>query len=75
MVVIKVLIQINQLLPNRVKSTKDFLTKFRITYPDNITVSSSVSIQASLDVDNMYPTLPTDERALQVILPYIEDYN
>ena len=74
MAVSKVLIQINQLLPNRVKSTKDFLTKLRNTYPDNITVSSSVSFQASLDVENMYPTLPTDERALQVILSYIEDY-
>ena len=74
MVVSKILIQINQLLPNRVKSTKEFITKLHNTYPENIAVGNHINFQASLDVENMYPTLPTDERALEVISRYIEEY-
>ena len=75
MIVSKVLIQINQLLPNRVKSTDEFLHKLRSTYPNNMTVPNSTNgFQASLDVENMYPTLPTDDEALNVIKSYIEKY-
>ena len=75
MIVSKVLIQINQLLPNRVKSTDEFLHKLRSTYPNNMTVPNSANgFQASLDVENMYPTLPTDDEALNVIKSYIEKY-
>ena len=75
MIVSKVLIQINQLLPNRVKSTDEFLQKLRSSYPNNMTVPNSADgFQTSLDVENMYPTLPTNDRALNVIKSYIEKY-
>ena len=36
--------------------------------------NSANGFQASLDVENMYPTLPTDDKALNVIKSYIEKY-
>lgn len=74
MIVSKILIQINQLLPHRVKSTDEFLHKIQNQYPDNTTVPNFSGFQASLDVENMYPTLPTDESALNIIKTYIERY-
>ena len=73
MVVSRVLVQVTQKLPNRVKSSADFITKLWREYPHDLAVSGNW-FQASLDVENMYPTMPTDERALGIIHQYLTKY-
>jgi len=69
LLVSKVLTQITPHLTYRAKDTTDFKTRLR-----SLPTPPKHSFMVSLDIVNMYPCMPTDERALGIIAEYIEAY-
>ena len=65
----KILLQITPHLSHRIKSTAEF--KKRLT---NLPPLPEGSFMASLDIVNMYPNMPTDDKALNVIKTYLSKY-
>ena len=65
----KVLIQITPLLEFRCISTDDFLGRL-----NDIPLITTPHIQASIDIESMYPTMPTDNTAMDIIHSYIMKY-
>lgn len=61
----KILVQILPLLTHRIGNSKKFQEKIK----DPILDTSY--IQASLDIENMYPTMPTDNSAINIIKSFL----
>ena len=74
LLVSKVLTQITDRLPNRVKSSQDFIAKMKSKYGNDIVIPQGC-IQASFDVENMYPTMPKCEKALTILRGYLLKYD
>ena len=66
----QVLTQITPLLPYRAKDTAAFKTRLR-----SLPRPPQGSFMVSLDIVNMYPSMPTDEKALEIIEDYLETYH
>ena len=66
----QVLTQITPLLPYRAKDTAAFKTRLR-----SLSRPPQGSFMVSLDIVNMYPSMPTDEKALEIIEDYLETYH
>ena len=73
LLVSKVLTQIIAKLPNRVDSSRSFLKEMKTKFGTELTVPPGC-IHASLDVENMYPTIPTCDRALNILRHYLLKY-
>ena len=63
----KVLTQILPQLKYRIPNTKTFLGRIN-------SLKNEIKFQASLDVENMFPTMPTSHKAISTIRRYLEEY-
>ena len=66
----RVLTQILPTLPHRVASTDEFIQLKLKPLQQSLPLDVH---QTSLDMESMYPTIPTDERAMSVVLRYIKE--
>ena len=69
LLVSRVLTQITPLLSYRAKDATEFKTRLR-----SLNTPPAGSFMTSLDIVNMYPSMPTNERAMQVIGRYLETH-